>query len=211
MATSSCKHLMERKLSVEILLYNVQPFSFSLLSLQFLHLVEKKGKFSLTHWVCFQISHQTGLDCKALYETTRVSLPLTTQTILSRLLGPWPRWDQTPLQHEHGGQTLTGRITGPNKRLTVHWVCACAPLAPLERKLPNSVFMVLSDFFLAMWSRASQLNCNVIITNTYYSRKKTTKIRLKSQSFISTGCKLDGLTFPAQYFLEVLNHVPITF
>lgn len=35
-ATTSSKHLMEGKLSVEIFLYNIQPFSLSRLSLQLL-------------------------------------------------------------------------------------------------------------------------------------------------------------------------------
>lgn len=73
------------------------------------------------------------VDCRALYKITFESLPQTTQSIV---LGPRPRWGQTPLQRGHRGRA--GRITGPDKRLTACWVCACAPLAPRELKLPYS-------------------------------------------------------------------------
>lgn len=56
MSTASSKHLMEGELSVKVLLYNVQPFSFSLLPLKLLQDRNKrKGTLQMT-------SHQITLS-----------------------------------------------------------------------------------------------------------------------------------------------------
>lgn len=66
MATTSSKHFMEGELSVEVLLYDVQPFSFSLLSLQLLQLQKKVLEiFSATQEVISKLSNKVDQTAKA--------------------------------------------------------------------------------------------------------------------------------------------------
>lgn len=56
MASTSSKHFMKGELSVEILLYNVQPFSFPLFSLQLLKQKTIRYKFCYVMELLFKLA-----------------------------------------------------------------------------------------------------------------------------------------------------------